>query len=380
MGMKKIVHYLILAAVLVGLPLGCAWVAGYDAMLADVGEIAPQCEKWVNDPVRLWRVKCPFNWWVFALFAAITIGTVAPFARRFLCALRQSSAKRPSPVAYRFPWWGWLSLAVMIVGWLLAWTRFEWFAAFQRYPYVLHWGGFIVLVNALCVKRSGHSPLTDHTRHYLLLFPVSSLFWWFFEYLNRYVWNWFYVGVPGIGPVEYVLFATLCFASVLPGVVAVAAYLGTFRAFADDAYADMAKVDVRSAPSIAALVALSLFGLTGIVFFPSFAYPFLWISPLMVFVLVQVLLKEWSILDVLKEGRWGIVFRFACAALICGLVWETWNFYSQAKWLYNVPWVERWKVWEMPILGFAGYLPFGMECAAVAAWVSRCLVDAPRQA
>ena len=52
MGMKKIVHYLILAAVLVGLPLGCAWVAGYDAMLSDVAEIAPQCEKWVNDPAH----------------------------------------------------------------------------------------------------------------------------------------------------------------------------------------------------------------------------------------------------------------------------------------------------------------------------------------
>ena len=26
----------------------------------------------------------------------------------------------------------------------------------------------------------------------LMLFPVSAAFWWFFEYLNRYVWNWFW--------------------------------------------------------------------------------------------------------------------------------------------------------------------------------------------
>ena len=60
--------------------------------------------------------------------------------------------------------------------------------------------------------------------------------------------------------------------------------------------------------------------------------------------------------------------------MICGFVWETWNYYSYAKWIYNVPWVERWKVWEMPVLGFAGYLPSGMECAAVAAWVAPSLV------
>ena len=56
---------------------------------------------------------------------------------------------------------------------------------------------------------------------------------------------------------------------------------------------------------------------------------------------------------------------------MCGLVWETWNYYSLAKWIYNVPWVSRFHVWEMPLLGFAGYLPFGLECAVIADWVSR---------
>ena len=374
---KRIVHYLLLSLVLVGLPLGCAWLAGSDEILADVAAFPPRCEEWMREPVRLWRVKCPFSWWVFALFAAITAAMVVPFVLR----MRRSRSLRPTGAitAFPFPLWGWFALAVMAGGWVLAWTRFGWFAAFQRYPYVLQWGGFIVWVNALCVKRCGRSPLTDCPRRFLLLFPVSSLFWWFFEYLNRYVWNWFYVGVPGIGPVEYVVFATACFASVLPGVVSVAAFLGTFRVFSDEAYAEMAKVDIRSKSSLAVLGALSLAGLTGIVFFPQWAYPFLWISPLMVFVLVQVLMGERSVLDALAAGNWSVVVRFAVAALVCGFVWETWNYYSQAKWIYNVPWVERWKVWEMPVLGFAGYLPFGVECAAVAAWVDERFVSRLRR-
>ena len=136
----------------------------------------------------------------------------------------------------------------------------------------------------------------------------------------------------------------------------------------------MAKVNVRSGASFAVMSVLSLVGLTGIVFCPQFTYPLLWISPLMVFVLVQVVLKEPCVLDTLATGNWSLVIRFAFASLICGLTWEAWNYYSMAKWIYAVPYVHRFQVWEMPLLGFGGYLPFGMECAAVAAWISPKLI------
>jgi hypothetical protein len=236
------------------------------------------------------------------------------------------------------------------------------------------WAGFILLVNALCVKRCGRSPLTSVTRAYLWSFPASSLFWWFFEYLNRYVWNWFYIGVRGISPFEYVVFATVCFASVLPAVTAVAAWLHTFPVFADRVYAGMARVDLRRPGWMLFLAALAATGLCGIVFFPDYAYPLLWISPLTVFVLVQFLLRERSVLDSFAVGDWSFFIRFAVASLICGLCWETWNYYAYAKWIYAVPWVHRFQIWEMPLIGFGGYLPFGIECAAVTAWICPALI------
>ena len=181
----------------------------------------------------------------------------------------------------------------------------------------------------------------------------------------------------GISATEYVIFATLCFSTVLPAVTAIAAWLGTFRIFSDDAFADMMRVNLRSPVAIAVMAALSVIGLTGIVIVPQFAYPLLWISPLMVFVIVQLFLKEPCSLNGLASGNWSLVIRFATAAFICGLVWETWNFYSMAKWIYAVPYVHRFQIWEMPILGFAGYLPFGMECAAVAGWISTELIESP---
>ena len=43
-----------------------------------------------------------------------------------------------------------------------------------------------------------------------------------------------------------------------------------------------------------------------------------------------------------------------------------WILYSSAKWVYSIPYVHRFQVFEMPVLGYAGYLPFGLECVAVA--------------
>ena len=123
------------------------------------------------------------------------------------------------------------------------------------------------------------------------------------------------------------------------------------------------------------LAFVAALGLTGIVFFPRYAYPLLWLSPLMVFLLVQVALKEPCALDCLAVGNWSVVFRFALAALVCGLCWETWNYYALAKWIYSVPFVHRFQIWEMPLIGFGGYLPFGMECAAVTAWICPALIE-----
>jgi hypothetical protein len=39
-----------------------------------------------------------------------------------------------------------------------------------------------------------------------------------------------------------------------------------------------------------------------------------------------------------------------------------WNTYSLARWTYSVPLVHRFQIFEMPLLGYAGYLPFGLEC------------------
>ena len=386
--MKRLLHYLILAVILLGAPAFFAWVGGYDEIWEGVKSFPPRTEDWGFHPEKLWNHRCPFSWGWFATMMFFTFLCLRPLVARCLkaafgreCSAKGGRAASESRHPTMFPWWGWLGVAILLAGWILSWNwHFRWFPPLSerlqvQLSYAPVWAGFILLVNALCVKRSGHSPMTDHPWAYAATFPASSLFWWFFEYLNRYVWNWYYLGISNIGAAEYTVYATVCFASVLPGVCAVAAFLHTFRPFADEHYAGMGKVNLRGWRAVSVLAFVAALGLTGIVFFPRYAYPLLWLSPLMVFLLVQVALKEPCALDCLAVGNWAVVFRFALAALICGFCWETWNYYALAKWVYAVPFVHRFQIWEMPLMGFAGYLPFGLECAAVTAWICPALIE-----
>ena len=367
--MKRVLHYLLLALLLLGVPYVCCLVGGYDDVLEGVRQFPPRTEDWGFHPEKLWNVRRPFNWWWFLGMCLFTFVCMFPLVMRGIRALRTQPFRTES-VKRRLPWFGWLGLVILFSAWVLAWSRFSWFAPFQPHTYFPLWFGLILILNAWTLKRSGHSPLTDHPWIYALTFPASSLFWWFFEYLNRYVWNWYYLGVSEMSATEYTLYATLCFSTVLPGVMAMAEFLGTFRFFTDRHYDGMTwRPDIRSVSARLCLLVLALVGLTGIVYFPDCAYPLLWISPLMVFILLQTILKEPSVLDQLAQGAWGLVFRYEVAALACGLCWETWNYWSYAKWVYAVPWVHAFQIWEMPLIGFAGYLPFGVECAAVTAWL-----------
>ncbi|MEX2574543.1 MAG: hypothetical protein WD317_09610, partial [Balneolaceae bacterium] len=115
-----------------------------------------------------------------------------------------------------------------------------------------------------------------------------------------------------------------------------------------------------------ALGLFSMASLAGIGWQPKVTYPLVWIAPGLLWISFQ----KWNgytnpLLKKSSEGYLALVWSSAVAALLCGFFWEMWNFYSEAKWIYNVPGVERFHLFEMPLLGYAGYLPFGVICALV---------------
>jgi hypothetical protein len=304
----------------------------------------------------------PFSWLAFVVYAVLIVAVIFPFIIRAVRAARQGNGVERS--GRRFPWWGWAGVACGVASWVLAWTRFSWFSTFQPHTFTPLWLSFIVTVNALCYKRTGRSLMTHRSRFFLALFPCSATFWWFFEYLNRFVQNWHYTGV-NFDAFHYGLFASISFSTVLPAVLSVQDMVFTFG-WVQKGFGNWARFIAISHKAVGAvgLVAGGL-ALFFIGIFPNALFSLLWVAPLVIIVCIQILTGQRHVFTGLAEGDWRMPVSAACAALICGWFWEMWNYWSLARWDYTVPLVDRFHVFEMPILGYAGYLPFGIECAAV---------------
>ena len=309
----------------------------------------------------------PFSWGVFLLYVVIIGGALFPFVYRGARLARGNGGG--SPAVGRFPWWGWAGVFSGIAFWTLAWTRFSWFSAFQAHTFTPLWISFIIVTNALCFSRTGRSLITHRPGFLVCLFPLSAVFWWFFEYLNRFVQNWHYMGVR-YSASSYVLYASISFSTVLPAVMSVRELVREFR-WIQRGFRTWTKFPLVSnrllglGCLVAGAGALLLVGI-----FPNVLFSMLWVAPLVIIVSVQILTGQSHVFSGLSEGDWREIVSSALAALICGWFWEMWNYWSLAKWEYTIPFVDRFHVFEMPILGYGGYLPFGLECAAVAGLIN----------
>jgi hypothetical protein len=211
--------------------------------------------------------------------------------------------------------------------------------------------------------------LINRPKRLALLFITSAVFWWFFEYLNRFVQNWYYTELESISRLEYFILATFSFSTVLPAVMGTYDLLKTFSR-PSTGMDDFIHVKFTRPKLVAGIVlGIAGFGLAGLGIWPDILFGLLWVSPLLIIISVQTLLGRKHCLSPLAHGDWCSVWLAALAALICGFFWEMWNWHSFSQWIYTVPYVSHFKIFEMPLLGFLGYLPFGLECLVVADWI-----------
>lgn len=305
----------------------------------------------------------PFSWPVFLLLILFSLGIIALLivAGRF----RSAEYRKTKPEKKgAFPWWGWAGLCLMALFWVLAWSRFSWFTPFQRHTFTPLWFSYIIIINALCRLYSGRAPLTERPFFFLVLFPLSALFWWLFEYLNQFVDNWYYTGVD-YGPLAYSIHASISFSTVLPAVYSTRELLLRMHWFNTRFHGlpSLTGYAKRTIPWV--LLVFSCMGLAMVNIRPEEGYPLLWIAPLLLFTSLLHIIGRRTLFSSLLEGDWRPVVSAALAALICGVFWEMWNYYSLAKWHYAIPYVQRFEIFEMPLLGYMGYLPFGLLCVEV---------------
>lgn len=217
------------------------------------------------------------------------------------------------------------------------------------------WFGFILFLDAAIRAQSGRSLSSTSRAVFLALIPISALFWWLFEGFNLVVQNWIYIGSQYTG-LGFLVFATIDFSTVMLAVWSAAGLVYLLIPGRDG-------TERKAVPG--ALLALVFFAGLGCLILPflspRYAFGLIWGCTAMILDPINAYLGRPSILRALWNHCWRLPISFALGGLFCGVFWEAWNFWSLPKWIYAVPYVDFAHIFEMPLLGYGGYLPFGLE-------------------
>lgn len=257
-------------------------------------------------------------------------------------------------ISRRFPIYGYLGLTAIVLAEILLFSGIELIGQFFT-PIV--WSGYILFVDASVFRIVGDSYLTRRRTEFLFMLPVSIVLWLVFEGYNYFIKNWHYVGLPENLVVRTFGYAW-SFATIWPAILETNQLLTAFGLFE--------KARIRafqfSNRTRNFLMAVGVICLLVPIIFPSRWWAFLvWTG--FIFLLDPLNFRRGrpSFIAEFKQGRLQLFLTLMLSGFICGMLWEFWNYWAQAKWIYSVPILSDVKIFEMPVLGYLGFLAFGLE-------------------
>jgi hypothetical protein len=246
-----------------------------------------------------------------------------------------------------FPRRGYVGSGLIAVGWYLAWVRPDGFQFLWEHSFLLLWMGYNLVVDALNWSRTGTSLLTRNRAAYAGMFVLSIPGWWLFEFLNLYVQNWHYVLNRPVGDFEYAVRTSIDFSVVIPSVFSTAEWWSSLRFLEGSSRWKSIAVTRRR---LAAYLLLGIGMLVAVITLPRYCFPLVWVSLYFIFDSLNGFLGAPSLSGFLERGNWRPLNA---------------NFYSLPKWIYTIPFVDVFHIFEMPLPGYLGYLPFGLELYAL---------------
>ena len=233
---------------------------------------------------------------------------------------------------------------------------FTWFYCFA-------WWSYILLADNLLLKLRGRSLLTTRRHELLHMIPLSIFIWLIFEAYNFVIRNWSYNVAPMQTWQRWLGYA-LSFATVLPGIFITADLVELLFGHADSSAASECEFlsSKQSTEPSFLFIAIGLVLTVAPLIWPRYFFQAVWIGPIFLLdpLIERARIRSLSLSIFLKNRKriWSLLL----GGLLCGLLWEFWNFWAGAKWNYTVPYFGKWKAFEMPLFGFLGFPPFALEC------------------
>jgi hypothetical protein len=260
----------------------------------------------------------------------------------------------------RFAPYGWIGAAIMAVSEVLMLAKIE---PFWSWHTPIAWTGYIFFVDALVRQRRGESLLSRAPAEAAFIGAAGIPLWVIFEAYNKYaLHNWYYVGTPDNIAVRYFGYAW-AFATISIAIFETAECVGAYRGVRRDIEATSNPPAIPIGAAGALSVIAGAFMLLLPIVHPSdwLAAP-VWLGFIFLLDPINAAAGAESIRGDLRERHRGRLENLLVAGVVCGFIWEFWNYWAGSKWIYTVPVPPHVKIFEMPIAGFLGFPPFAVEC------------------
>ncbi len=279
-----------------------------------------------------------------------------------------------------YPFYGLVGLGLLFAGEVLL---FRGIRPVVNYFTPLAWTGYLLAVDAAIYSLRGRSLLRSTPKEFALMALWSIPIWVLFEGYNLRLANWRYIELPSTLPAQFLGYVW-SYATVVPALLETAellAALGYFRA----ATARGWRWTLR-----ARRLLLVAGGLAVVVPFlvpqraAAYLFALVWLGFIFLLEPINYARGNDSLLRDLAANRGTRLYALLASGLLCGLLWEFWNYWAETKWLYVFPMFQDAKIFEMPLAGYLGFPPFAIECFAMYAFISteirRLVGEAPATA
>jgi hypothetical protein len=220
--------------------------------------------------------------------------------------------------------------------------------------YMIAWWSYIVFLDAVLARKNGRFLVLNRRLGYLIV--MSAAFWCLFELVNLRLQNWFYAAIPSDPIIRFPGYL-IAFGTVIPAIYLT---MELFLRFLPEIGVKTVSLGRLPAYAIPLGFVLLLFSLL----FPLYFFALAWVFLAFILDGYHYWKGRPSFLAELERGSLTRIVAAALSGLVCGLLWEFWNYWAITKWIYTVPFFEDLKIFEMPLPGYIGFAFFAFETIA----------------
>ena len=255
-----------------------------------------------------------------------------------------------------FPAFGWIGVALLGAAECLLYAR-VWPITVYFTP--IAWTAYLLIVDAMVRSLTGKSRLTTAPKKFLEVALLSIALWIIFEAYNLRLANWTYVGVPAT-PAGAFLGYGWSFATIIPAILETADLVEALCGFSPSrpiTFSSWTKIAMVFFGGVCLMLPLLVPRRVA-----AYLFVLVWVGFVFLLDPINCRLGWPSLLGDLNAGYRGRLYSLLLSGWICGWFWEFWNYWAAAKWHYIFPIFEKHKIFEMPVPGYIGFLPFALEC------------------